>query len=209
MRRSYTLNMQYPGLTADESAALEKVAKEISTQPEWLWEVMNFESRLNPQAKNPLSTARGLIQFLDSTARGMGYTGSADLVAKHPTFTSQLLGPVRAYFLSSRPYPTFQSLFMKVFLPAARTVPPDTSFQKFYPTAASWAAFTKANPGIFTVADYIAKVRKAARGMWPTATVKKVVTTGAGGLFVLLVIAGFMLYKRGEASYTTAIQQEA
>lgn len=197
--------MTYPGLTASESADLDKVAKDISTEPEWLWEVMNFESRLNPKAANPLSSAKGLIQFIDSTARGLGYKSSADLVAKHPTFSSQLKGPVRAYFLSDRPYTTRQSLQMKVFYPAARHVPPDTTFKSLYAKAGkSSAAFEKANPGIKTVADYVAKVTKAAKGKWPIKTVKTVAVGTSGAALVLALVLGGIFYGRGKASFAAA-----
>ncbi len=48
------------------------IANRLGVSPNWLMIVMNNESGLNPRAKNPNSSATGLIQFLDSTALGLG-----------------------------------------------------------------------------------------------------------------------------------------
>ncbi len=40
----------------------------------WLMVVMNNESGLNSHIKNPTSSASGLIQFMDATAKGLGTT---------------------------------------------------------------------------------------------------------------------------------------
>lgn len=181
--------MNYPGLNAAESKALDEVAKALQANPEHLWEVMNFESRLDPQAKNPLSSARGLVQFLDSTARGLGYASSLDLVTKNPDFITQLKGPVRMYFEAAKPYPTRQSLYMQVFFPVARKVPPDTTFKALYekyPSAGSYAKFVEQNPGIKTVADYVNKAMKKARSKWPIDFVRKAEVGGSVAGLVLL-----------------------
>jgi len=60
-------------LTAAEEKALKKTASELNLPVEPLRRLINFESLWNPQAKNPKSGARGLIQFIPSTAEGMGY----------------------------------------------------------------------------------------------------------------------------------------
>lgn len=139
-------------LTPSEEKALEAVAKDIGANSKQLYDLINFESKWNPQAKNPNSSARGLIQFIDSTARGLGYPGgSAELISKHPTRISQLQGPVRQYLKPYGPFPTKQSLYMAVFYPVART----WSLTKEFP-----AAVQKVNPGIKTVGDYVAYVEK-------------------------------------------------
>lgn len=53
-----------------------KISTELGIEANWLMFVMWFESRLNPQAVNPISNAVGLIQFMPSTARSMGTTTS-------------------------------------------------------------------------------------------------------------------------------------
>lgn len=125
---------------------LEKVSKKLSLNPAWLWSLVKFESNANPAARNKITGARGLIQFLHSTARSMGYKDADDLAAKNPTFDKQLSGPVLQYLKKYAPFPTKQSLYMAVFYPAARSWHPSTAFP---------ANVRKANPNIDTVQDYI------------------------------------------------------
>jgi hypothetical protein len=58
---------------------LEKVAANLGTRPEWLINVMMVETvgTLSPKIKNPRSTATGLIQFMEPTAKHMGTTTKA------------------------------------------------------------------------------------------------------------------------------------
>lgn len=154
-------------------APLIQVANAIGANPEDLRALIAFESSWNPKAYNR-SGAVGLIQFMPQTLKDMGYLPGA-LSAKVPAYgqgavpesikqevrnwftatypdaTAQLLGPVLSYFLSGKPYPTLQSLSMKVFYPAYRNVTPDTLFP---------VSVRNANPGIDTVGDYVAHVKK-------------------------------------------------
>lgn len=126
---------------------LESVSKKLyNLNPAWLWSLIRFESKGNPAARNPITGARGLIQFLHSTARALGYKDADDLVAKNPTFDKQLSGPVFKYLAQYAPFPSKQSLYMAVFYPAARTWQPSRMFP---------AAVIDSNPGIYTVQDYI------------------------------------------------------
>nr|WP_293838576.1 transglycosylase SLT domain-containing protein [uncultured Arsenicibacter sp.] len=60
----------YKGVTrAAFVAKVRNVASRLGIAPEWLMVVMYKESRLEPWAKNPKSTASGLIQWLESTAQ--------------------------------------------------------------------------------------------------------------------------------------------
>ena len=78
--------------------------------------VMWFESKLNPQAVNPISGATGLIQFMPSTARGLGITTT---VLKRMSNVQQL-DYVLAYL---RPYKgrmkTWADVYLAVFYPRA------------------------------------------------------------------------------------------
>jgi hypothetical protein len=47
---------------------------DFSLNPNWPMACMKFESGLNPAAKNPRSTATGLIQFMEATANHYGVT---------------------------------------------------------------------------------------------------------------------------------------
>lgn len=50
------------------------IAKKLHTDPRYLMIVMNNESGLNHLAKNPTSSATGLLQFMHDTAIGLGTT---------------------------------------------------------------------------------------------------------------------------------------
>lgn len=134
-------------LSTSEREALFSLSSDLDVAPKTLAAEIQFESGWNPQIKNPRSSASGLIQFMDATARGMGFPGgSAELVRKFPTVETQLLGPVRRYLQMWAPFPTDQSLFMAVFYPAYRRVRPDKPFPR---------KVQEANPGIVTVQDYL------------------------------------------------------
>lgn len=66
-------------LTAQEWTALKNLAKKINVPVDSLYKLINFESSWNPQAKNPKSGARGLIQFMPSTAADMGYAATGSI----------------------------------------------------------------------------------------------------------------------------------
>lgn len=93
-----------------------KICDELRISPDWLMFVMWFESRLNPQAVNPISGATGLIQFMPSTARSLG-TNTAVLKRMNNV---QQLDYVLAYL---RPYKgrmkTWVDVYLAVFYPRA------------------------------------------------------------------------------------------
>lgn len=138
-----------PRLTRQENQALKDVSKALNVPPKKLSILINFESRWDPQALNKISGARGLIQFIPSTAKRMGFHNSLDLVTRYPTIKSQLEGPVYSYLKAFKPFKNDQSLFFSVFYPKARTWP----LYKRFPLNVR-----KSNPGINTPADYMRKV---------------------------------------------------
>ena len=125
---------------------LQDVSKKLGVEPSWLWALIQFESAGNPAARNKISGARGLIQFMPATARELGYKSADEIVEKYPTFEKQLETPVYNYLKRYAPFPTKQSLYMSVFYPAARKWTPGS----FFP-----ALVRKQNPGIDTVQSYI------------------------------------------------------
>jgi hypothetical protein len=135
-----------------DKESLNLVAQSLGIYPAWLNSLITFESAWKPDARNPYSGARGLIQFTNTTARALGYASADDLYNQNPTDTAQLLGPVLKYLSPMKPFPTEQSLYMAVFYPAARNWDPATEFSP---------AIQAVNPGIKTVADYVNKVRHA------------------------------------------------
>jgi len=135
-------------LTASESSALASAAASIGIPARWLFGLIKTESAWKPDAKNPKGSARGLIQWVDSTAKALGYTNALDLVTRNPTREAQLLGPVVAYLKKWAPITSAEDLAAVNFYPAYRGSKIDTPLP---------AAVQAANPGIKTVRDYYAK----------------------------------------------------
>lgn len=127
------------------------VAQKLKIPPSWLDQVINFETggTYDPLIKNPYSSARGLIQVIDSTARSVfSMPSSLALVRKYPDFKSQMYNVVYPYLRQYAPFPSKQSFFMSIFYPKYRSVPPDTIFPQ---------SVRAVNPGIVTVNDYMRK----------------------------------------------------
>ena len=99
---------------------VNNISGELGIDPNWLMFVMWFESRLNPQAVNPISGATGLIQFMPSTARSLGTTIG---VLRHMNNVQQL-DYVFAYL---RPYKgrmkRWIDVYLAVFYPKAMGKP--------------------------------------------------------------------------------------
>jgi hypothetical protein len=68
----------YEAIPGDEAEKKEfgndvfKYSAKLGILPEWLMVAMYFESKLNSKARNPNSSATGLIQFMEATAKGLG-----------------------------------------------------------------------------------------------------------------------------------------
>lgn len=150
-------------IPASAKVALEKVAALRGISVPSLAALIHFETagKWDPAIGNPNSSARGLIQFTNATAQGLGYKDSADLVAKNPTITAQLMGPVNEYFkkaFASIPHNgTDQDLFMSVFYPAYRRKPAGALFPDNVIKANTYKAGGKVT-SIRTPADYVAYV---------------------------------------------------
>lgn len=162
-------------------AALEYAARALGVPSSWLWAVIQQESRWDPAARNPRSSARGLLQWIDSTARGLGYRDSADLVRWNATAEDQLRGPVLSLLLDGGPYRTLDDLALAVFYPSARRDP----------DAPLPAAVQAANPGIVTGRDHANLVRRwvsaapSTGGDAPSGTISPAVLVA---VFLLLVV---------------------
>lgn len=140
--------------SASDRVLASQVAAGFGVSYDALAAVIGYESGWSPTIKNPKSSARGLIQWLDSTARGLGYASSTDLVAKHPTVASQLSGPVKAYFRQYAPFRSDDEFIAAVLMPANRK-----SMDK--PFSASVIA---ANGGIRNLREYVGRVWSKYRG---------------------------------------------
>lgn len=115
-------------VTADFAQKVKDIAARLDMVPDFMMCVMAFESGLNPAAKNPLSSATGLIQFMDATANAMGV--STALLAKMSAV--QQLDYVERYFRDQISHygklQTLENTYLAVFYPAAITKPLDWQF---------------------------------------------------------------------------------
>lgn len=128
---------------------INRIAIELKVDPSLLTMLIRNESNFNPQAKNPKSSAKGLLQWIDSSAKELGFISSQDLINKLSTVDEQLQHAVLPYLKRKMPFNNPQSLFMAVFYPAARNWP----LEKEFP-----ANVQAVNPGIKTPFDYISRV---------------------------------------------------
>ncbi|MFA7114921.1 MAG: transglycosylase SLT domain-containing protein, partial [Candidatus Omnitrophota bacterium] len=129
---------------------LSKVSEELGVNPEWVSSAIQFESKWDPNATNPLSGAKGLIQFTNTTAKELGYENAEDLAKKHPTIESQISGPVKDYLKKKGPFKDERDFYLSIFYPAGRNLPDDTKLPD---------NVRKLNPGINTVGDYVKLVK--------------------------------------------------
>lgn len=136
-------------LTASETSALSQASASLGVDPSWLYALVASESSFNPNAKNASSSARGLIQWIDSRARDLGYSGSLDLVQQNPSVEEQLLGPVVQDLGRYAPFPTFEKLVAAVFHPADVD-----NFDRAISSSES-----AINAGIRSVQDYADRIR--------------------------------------------------
>lgn len=105
------------------------ISKELGLNPDWLMAVMYMESRFNPNAKNPNSTAKGLLQWIDSTSKSNFGIPSAEI----PTNPLRQLDFVYDYFkgrLSKTKPQTFLDFYLMVFYPKAVNKPGNFKFSE-------------------------------------------------------------------------------
>lgn len=92
------------------------LSKRLGINPNWVMAVMHFESRFKPTAKNPYSSATGLIQFIESTAKGLG-TSTAQLyqmtAVEQLYYVEKYLNQYRSHLRD------FVSVYLAVFYPKA------------------------------------------------------------------------------------------
>lgn len=132
-------------LTGQVAQKIIDISERLGINHEDLISLIQFESGFDPMAKNPYSSARGLIQFTDATARSLGFEDSLHLVTAHPTVEDQLQ-IVEEYLVQFYPFRDKQDLYMSVFYPKYRKADPNTVFPD---------SVRAVNPGITTVQDYV------------------------------------------------------
>lgn len=141
---------------------ISQVARKVGARPSLLDALINFETAgtYDPLIENPNrdSTAVGLIQINDPTARDLFGMSAKALVSKYPDFYSQMDNVVLPYleqrkrvYNGGAPLFSKNDLYMAVFYPSYMNKSPDTLFPE---------NVRKANPGINTPADYARFVDK-------------------------------------------------
>lgn len=151
----------YPvyNVTKDDLQALMDITNKYGIPFEWMVNLINFESgrTFNPAIQNSIG-ATGLIQFMPSTAIGLGTTTS---ILSKMTFKQQLVyvdkylyKSLKKHLVGGKIPNTFTQgdLFMTIFTPAA-IGNPNYQFN---------ADTTKANAGIKTPYDYTSRALNAA-----------------------------------------------
>lgn len=109
-----------PNNTEKFKGKVIEVSSNLGIQPDWLMGVMFSESRLKPDIVNKVSGATGLIQFMPSTASGLGTTTAA---LKKMSNVDQL-DYVEKYFYPYRnKINSYEDLYMITFFPAAMGKP--------------------------------------------------------------------------------------
>jgi len=140
----------------DFKAKLDKVATALGVKSSDLMAVMKQESGVNPQAVNPKSNARGLIQFMPDTARRLGTT--VDEIYKMDAV--EQLDYVYKYFkMTGVGNGTLGDLYMAVFMPKYVGYPDDTVLGQSGANGFSGAVYSqnagldRNKDGAITVAD--------------------------------------------------------
>lgn len=148
------------GIDKASQADLRKLvalAARLDMDPDHIAAVIAFESGWDPQARNPLSGATGLIQWLRSTAKHFGTTTDE----LYEMSTSEQLDYVEKYYRwhvdrLGRPLRTLSDVYMAVFSPKGIGQPPSTPLY-----AAPSAAYTQ-NAALDTSGDGVITVGEAA-----------------------------------------------
>jgi peptidoglycan hydrolase-like protein with peptidoglycan-binding domain len=188
-------------LSAAELSALVAAANWIGINPDWLASAISFESGFSPSISNAAgSGAVGLIQFMPSTATGLG-TSTAAL--KNMSFTDQL-EYVKKYFA---PYQgklnsledTYLAIFYPAFIGKANDAVLGSTGSAIYNQN---AGFDKTHKGYVTKEDITSTIR----GVLDSAAGRISVAGGiiTGGILVAMgtwliggiaVVAGLSLYE--------------
>lgn len=128
-------------VSAEFRERIRDIAAEVETSPSWLMAAIAFETgrTFSPSCRNPASSATGLIQFMESTARGLGT--STEALARMTAL--EQLEYVLAYF---KPFTgrlgTLADVYMAILYPAAVGQPDD------YPVFKSGSDAYAANKGL-------------------------------------------------------------
>ena len=144
----------YPQAGRDLAEKIVEVAGRLGIpDPGWLANLINFESAttFSPSIRNPTSSATGLIQFIDTTATGMGTSTTA--LASMSAIAQMDWVERYLNMWKSKGFSNPTDLYMAVFYPAAMGNP-DYQFS---------AKVVAANNGISNPREYAEKANQKAK----------------------------------------------
>lgn len=95
---------------------VQEISENLGIDPDWLMLVMFFESGLNSSAVNRTSGATGLIQFLPSTANGLGVSTER---LRQMSAVDQLYYVERYLLPYKNKMKDFVDVYLAVFYPSA------------------------------------------------------------------------------------------
>lgn len=111
-------------VTQEFRAKVREIAQKLQVSPGWLMAIMNFETggSFSPSRKNPGSSATGLIQFIESTAKGLK-TSTAEL--RNMTAIQQLDYVYKFFAPNAGRISSLDDCYMLVLWPKAFRKPDD------------------------------------------------------------------------------------
>ena len=131
------------------------IADAMGILPHWLMVVMNNESGLNSHIKNPISTATGLIQFMEATAHDLGTTTTALALMSNV----DQLDYVKKYFIKygyNSKINNVAETYLAVFFPLALSKNDDYVFPKWATDANK--VFDTNKDSVLTKGEFVAYV---------------------------------------------------
>jgi hypothetical protein len=149
--------IRFEKLNKIEMDALKEVSKTLGIQPEWLYAVINFESKWNPQSSSEYGSAKGLLQWTNIGVKSKGlekykFEDSADLIKRYRTKLDQIRFPVKDYLAHYAPWSNEYEFYMTTLAPKYKDWNPIKPLPEF---------IQKNNPGIKTPLHYVNRIRKA------------------------------------------------
>ena len=147
--RELSLRFGPDRMSAGLALSIVDLADHMGTDPQWLAELICFESdgSFSPSVQNDTTRATGLVQFMPKTARSLGTTVQA--LSKMSALAQMRY--VELYFAQFRPpFDSRQKLFMTVFYPAAR----------FWPAGRPFPGKVLTSNHAATPGQYVANVRR-------------------------------------------------
>lgn len=159
--------LDVPGLrstTPEFQWELWRQANERGYDPDAIATVISFESGFKPDAKNPGSTASGLIQFLDKTAKDLGVPGGAAQIRTMSAL--EQLPLVMRYFERARARNSWRLVDYYLAVWAGRGMgQPDSAAlaERGTPTYDLNAGLDRDGDGVITIGDVRARIESRER----------------------------------------------